>query len=279
MALELIDTTNANAAPPGAAAYAGYGNGDDLSYAALVARFPDTPVLEIDALNAGIGDLLDVERSDAVPADVPGWVTGRRAAGVDPWVYVDLATWQACREACVAAGVEPPHWFLADWTSNPALLETRAATGVVAIQYKHAQGNGYDLSTMIDDAPLPSAGGAPAPASAPVAPPVPPQPSTPISKGITMAVSPLVSFKTGQVDVFQVSDSTPWHKWELTPGAWSNEDLATAAGLSTEVAFPDQVPQVSIIAGTLYLTLEDSEGNAYVFAQGQEGGWGVNKLP
>jgi len=111
-----------------------------------------------------------------------------------------------------------------------------------------------------------------------VNPPAPPTPEE------SMAVSPCLSFKSGQQDVVQVANGELIHWWEKTgSGEWSSEVIIgpTTPTVSSAVAtIPDQVPQVSLVGGNNVICVEDSTGNPWIFSQAAApgGGWGDNKL-
>ena len=112
--------------------------------------------------------------------------------------------------------------------------------------------------------------------AAPAPAPLPP------SKEAAMAVSPVVNFKPGQADVFQVSGGNLWHKF-LFAGQWHNECLAGPLGgvaVKSPVTIPDQVPQVAVLGGQCIITVEDSAAKVWYLAQAAaSSGWGVNALP
>ena len=105
---------------------------------------------------------------------------------------------------------------------------------------------------------------------------------TPPPKEASVAVSPVVNFKSGQADVFQVSGGNLWHKW-LASGQWHNECLAGPLGgvaVKAAVTIPDQPPQVAVLGGQCIITVEDSTGKVWYLAQAaSSSGWGVNALP
>lgn len=73
-------------------AVGGYTGGSWPDYDGMVTAFPNDKHLAI-APNAGLrGDCLDVERGDATPADVPGWLASWTPFGntPEPVVYVNL---------------------------------------------------------------------------------------------------------------------------------------------------------------------------------------------
>lgn len=91
--------------PAGAAAYAGYADGDldnQPNYNYIVATYPAAEHVGI-ALNAATTfdaavrhRALDVENGAAAPADIPGWYAAQVAQGIDrPIVYASAWTMQA----------------------------------------------------------------------------------------------------------------------------------------------------------------------------------------
>lgn len=94
MDLFQADSVNVDALPDGMHCYAGYANGTYANVSKIEARFPGVKVYQIDVLNAGVGDYLDVEKGDAQPADTPGWWHRRRQAAVArPGIYGSPTTW------------------------------------------------------------------------------------------------------------------------------------------------------------------------------------------
>jgi hypothetical protein len=106
-----------------------------------------------------------------------------------------------------------------------------------------------------------------------------PTPTPSPSGGVEMPVSQAVSYRAGQIDVFQVAGGALWHKWDQS-GKWANESVTAAAGLNPQPSFPNQTPAVVILGSQCIVTVEDSGGRAWFFAQNASGGgWGVNELP
>ena len=168
----MFDSVNALDLPEGAQMVAGY---LDLRY-----KWADTDWQRFPtAVRVGIvcshltndGHVLDVERGDADPADAPGWVLMRRAAGCDPTVYCSMAAWPAVRAAFTAASVAEPHYWIADWTDVPHI-----PGGAVACQYQNR--GTVDASVCLDYWPGVDNGQSwPAGPAAPAAPAPPPPPS------------------------------------------------------------------------------------------------------
>lgn len=121
-------------------------------------RFPNAVHVKI-ATRADVNDghVLDVEPGDATPAQAPGWVRMRRAAGVDPTVYTSLSEWASVRQAFAAAGVPEPHYWIAHYNGDRTI-----PAGAVAIQYADPPSSGghYDLSAVADYWPGVDQGGA-----------------------------------------------------------------------------------------------------------------------
>ena len=128
--------------PASATLVAAYGDGYWNNIAAYRARFPHAQIVEIAvSANDDLGVVLDVENGDATPAQAPGWVVKRRAAGVVPTVYCNASTWAAVKAAFTAAKVAEPEWWIADYDGNPTI-----ETGAVAKQYSSP--GPYDLSAV-----------------------------------------------------------------------------------------------------------------------------------
>jgi hypothetical protein len=124
---------------------AGYVDGRYRWRAGDWARFPNAVQVRIAVFSSTTdGHVLDVEPGCSTPASAPGWVSSRRAAGVDPSVYCSLATWPAVRAAFAAARVPEPHYWIAAYPGNGAQLYA----GSVAHQY--ANPGPVDISVVAD---------------------------------------------------------------------------------------------------------------------------------
>jgi hypothetical protein len=142
----LYDSDQPSAIPTDAVAVAGYGDG----YAEPAwtnggwARFPNAHKLVIVVHAGDQGDVLDVERGDASPADCPGWCDrfsrpGRRA----PTLYCNRSSWPAVRAA--VAGRRVDYWI-------STLDGTTDVPGAVAVQYAGSATSGghFDRSLILD---------------------------------------------------------------------------------------------------------------------------------
>jgi hypothetical protein len=142
------DSTNPFDIPAEAAIVCGYVDGAFAWADVGWARFPNAVKVRI-ATQAATNDghTLDVETGDANPWDAPGWAQLRRAAGVDPTVYVNLSNWNATRTEFQARGLAEPHWWLAEYDGIDSL-----PVGTVAKQYANPALTGahYDLSCVAD---------------------------------------------------------------------------------------------------------------------------------
>lgn len=117
------------------------------------ALFPDAVQVEISTNAANrIGDVLDVERFDAAPAQAHDWILARKAAGIDrPSIYCSRAIVPAVRLETreLALNVDYDIW-VASWdnTQTPPPMPGPVAT-YAAKQYQTT--TGYDLSVVYDD--------------------------------------------------------------------------------------------------------------------------------
>ena len=143
----MYDSVNPARIPRDAQMVAGYVNGKYKWSATDWALFPHAVHVGI-AVRASFngGEVLDVEIGDATPAEAPGWVQMRRAAGVDPTVYCNSSTWPTVVRAFDAAGVPAPHWWIAHYDGNPAIPR-----GAVAKQYQNTAN--WDVSSVVDHWP------------------------------------------------------------------------------------------------------------------------------
>lgn len=146
----MYDAVSPSAIPANAKMVAGYLAPNRYAWSAQDwARFPNAVRVEIAVFaSTNAGHVLDVEIGDATPAQAPGWVLKRRAAGVDPTIYCNLSTWPAVQAAFKAAGVREPHYWIAHYGAGANI-----PAGAVAVQYAdpagHSGGN-YDISAVAD---------------------------------------------------------------------------------------------------------------------------------
>lgn len=91
------------------------------------------------------GTVLDVERYDASPEEAPGWVKMRRAAGVDPTVYMNTSTWPQVRAAFRNQGVPEPHYWVAQYDNVKIVPD-----GAIGKQYYNNDALGFDMSVVAD---------------------------------------------------------------------------------------------------------------------------------
>lgn len=108
--------------------------------------------------------------------------------------------------------------------------------------------------------------------------PISPAPSPTPPGGNVMAVSPIIEFKPGQLDAFQVAGGVLWHKWARA-GKWTNEAVQLPAGFGPVTG----TPEVAIIGGACWVTVEDASGKACAFVQTASGtgssAWANQPLP
>jgi hypothetical protein len=148
MTRTMYDAVNVDAIPADAEMAAGYVGGSWPTFSRLRARCPNAVLVSI-AVNAGqVAQVLDVERGDATPAQVPGWVTWMRQLGYDPSIYCSLSLWAEIVAACQQAGVALPHRWDAHWTG-----QAHINSGSVATQYESTTGRAggdVDISLVAD---------------------------------------------------------------------------------------------------------------------------------
>lgn len=158
----MYDGIDASRLPADAQIVAGYVDGEFAWSAADWARFPNSVKVRIAVFSeTNDGEVLDVEPGNATPAQSVDWVLMRRAAGVDPTVYMNTSTWPTVRAAFRARGVAEPHYWVAQYDGVASV-----PAGALGKQYFNNNAAGYDLSVVadywpgIDAAPVPD----PAPA-------------------------------------------------------------------------------------------------------------------
>jgi hypothetical protein len=140
--------------PNGVALYA---DGEYKAPAGVLATFPR--VIQITVLGdaaARYARVIDVERGDARPADVPGFLDARKELGREGWVYCDRSTVLSVQEAL--EGRPEPLWWIATldgvyWTPEAVAADIAHHYGahitparIRAIQI--ADRDSYDLSLI-----------------------------------------------------------------------------------------------------------------------------------
>lgn len=97
--IDMFDSAYNSQFPPGAAAYAGYIDGQlgsQPNYAFIVAQFPGAQHLSVALFADHDADALDVESGAATPGDIPAWYARQRARGIDrPCIYASTSTMEA----------------------------------------------------------------------------------------------------------------------------------------------------------------------------------------
>ncbi|HEX8204705.1 MAG TPA: hypothetical protein VF587_01460 [Solirubrobacteraceae bacterium] len=122
-------------------AVAAYGNGKPTNYPEAKAQFPHVPVVEIDVLNAGIGDAGDFEKGDMLYTEAGEWASRRIKAGVHrPIVYFQVSESAAIHQSLEAAGVKPQQvrMWTAHYTGKPHLCSSECGFGHDANQHADA---------------------------------------------------------------------------------------------------------------------------------------------
>jgi hypothetical protein len=146
MTRTMYDGVDATKLPVSAKLVGGYVDGLYKWSASDWARFPHSVKVRIAVFReTNDGHVLDVEPGNATPAQSVGWVLMRRAAGIDPTVYMNSSTWPAVRDAFRARGVAQPHYWVADYDGV-----TTIPAGAIGKQYYNNNALGYDLSVVAD---------------------------------------------------------------------------------------------------------------------------------
>lgn len=96
---------------------------------------------------------LDIESGAASPSDLPAFVIERRRLGFDDATgYVNRSNWLAAYNACKAAKIAQPLWWVStlDGTQNVELRDGSGRQIAVAwaVQYQGGMHSGYDLSVL-----------------------------------------------------------------------------------------------------------------------------------
>lgn len=184
------DSVSASSIPASAQVVAGYVDGLYRWTNADWNRFPNASKVRIAVFpSTNDGFVLDVEDGDATPAQAPGWVAMRRAAGVtNATIYCSRSLVSTVLAAFDAAGVARPLIWDADWTGSSHL-----SPGSVATQYANppSSGGNYDLSVTNGSWP----GSSPTP-------PNPPKPGDPKMNQLSNT-SPWNNSKHGDTLTFQ----------------------------------------------------------------------------
>lgn len=108
--------------PNDASIVAGYVNGFWPTYNSLVAKFPLAHHVSVAVTSGVVADVLDVERGDATPADVPLWVKEMRNLKRKPIIYTSRANVPAVQAECERASEAEPFFWVADWTNHPHIV-------------------------------------------------------------------------------------------------------------------------------------------------------------
>jgi hypothetical protein len=218
--------------PPSAQLVAGYVDGAYRWKPSDWARFPHAVHVGIATQAAtNDGQVLDVERYDAIPEEAPAWVLMRRRGGIDPSVYCQGSTWPQVRRLFVDAKVVEPHYWVASWPGGGDVVPLDA----VAHQYLHLPG--YDVSAVV--AYWAGVDPAPVPPPRPPAPPNPKGPPTTMAKTAlptganpVKATFPVWSPDGSQLDLFLLGADGHIYEywWEVTPGVWTGPLLIDGPG-------------------------------------------------
>ena len=130
--------------PSGTPVVAGYVDGRFRWSAADWARHAGSRIVRIaTSPTSGGAHVLDVERGDALPSQIPAWLRITASVDVTPTVYCSASLRADCEAAVSQAGLPVPLFWLAEW-GGPKVLEA----GVIARQWVSTAA--YDESVCAD---------------------------------------------------------------------------------------------------------------------------------
>ncbi len=219
----MYDAVTAWHIPPDARMVAGYVDGRYRWSDADWALFPEAVKVRIAVFaDTDDGQVLDVERFDATPAQAVAWVQRRLDRGWLPTIYCSASSWPSVRAAFFLQGVHEPSYWIAAHPGEPGI-----PPGAVAHQY--ADTGLVDLSLVVDywpgvdppPVPVPSPGG-------------PPMPKTGLPQGSNPIKDHHEVWKPdgSHLDVFVLgADGHLYHYWwEVLAGEWLGPELIDGLG-------------------------------------------------
>jgi hypothetical protein len=122
----MYDSIDVAQIPADAQAVAGYVNGRWPTWTQVVKQFPTADKLSIDVNGTAYADCLDVEKGDANPTQVPGWVKRQWGHGAKrPAVYGSLSEWPQIELALQDAGIKRSE--IRVWTAHYTGREHRCS--------------------------------------------------------------------------------------------------------------------------------------------------------
>lgn len=140
------DACTASNIPTNASIAMGYVDGSCRWSVADWSRFPNSVLVRISSIGSNDGHVLDVEPGNLNARQSVDWVLMRRAAGIDPTVYVAQwapgYTWSDVNAAFDARGVARPWIWLAPIASGVIPNDPQ----VIGVQYGYI--GPYDLSNI-----------------------------------------------------------------------------------------------------------------------------------
>lgn len=185
---------------------------------------------------------------------------GRPVGGYGGWATLNMLH---------AAGLIQKGWMVQTWNSG---APNPLPSWIVLMQMVNPPINTYGLPVDVDNVLQADWGQSPRPA--------------PVVQGGQM-ITPIVSYKSTQIDQFQSSLSTLWHKYSFDGGqTWKNEPIAGSNGGVSGVTLnvsAAQPPTVNIDATKCVLSVEDASGAIHHFTQTVTGpassSWAHAQLP
>lgn len=147
MTRTFYDAIDVSKLPYGGDGYLGYDDGKWPDADAIAVRFAGKLVISITVNpsdNKGV--IGDGPPDNGTWQQWVGWVSMRRAAGIDPWINTNESNWTAGQAAFNAADVKQPHWWIAKYDNDPTI-----PPGALMKQY--ASNGSWDTSSAADYLP------------------------------------------------------------------------------------------------------------------------------
>jgi len=218
---------------PNAAMVAGYLNGSYAWSQADWDLFPPSARVQITiTASANAGDVLDVERGDANPAQAGPWIAMRKAAGYyRPTIYCSRSVIPAVRAGTGSyiLGKDYDIW-VADYTGTAHQVTAPGTPSALCAATQYESTSNYDASVVYDS-------GWPHRKAPVVQPPAPPHPAAPTGLSGTPHET---------VNLTWASTAGKSYLWQLATGPADAATLAKAG----DVTAAGPVVHVSVDAGT-----------------------------
>ena len=228
--------------------------------------------------------------------DTPGVIGEYVRFDQKAWTQANANPYSVAAELCAFAS-----WSPAEWDQHRVMLEntaqwvaeecSRFGIPLVRLNAAQAQGGQAGVCQHVDlgaaggnhwdcgpsfpmDRVMQMAGGLPGPG------PTPPTPA-PGTDEEAVVVSEVIQHRGFQLSCAQASNGQLWHKYSGDGGiTWRSEPLIRPNGVPVKATVKDTV-SISSVNGTLFITTEDEDNQAWFCRQGPDftDGWDIRRLP